>query len=179
MSPLSHSSTLTSSAVEISVWKSSTSLCKVRLARSLRRVSHLTISTSIAIRFIKFSASEQQWLARIDSAREEELKWLFRTRTNYMLMNVSRLLPVDLSFVELTSVFRSTVSMDLHARCDPPSRLRLLDQSRRPRTRHFHRLRKSRPVHFVASADGSPPDVAFHDHAEFVSCALLSLVSLI
>ncbi|KAK4048522.1 hypothetical protein OIV83_004690 [Microbotryomycetes sp. JL201] len=41
-----------------------------------------------AIRFVKYSASEQQWLDRTFQARNEELAWLLRTRLNYLLINI-------------------------------------------------------------------------------------------
>ncbi|KAM0786024.1 hypothetical protein ACM66B_006839 [Microbotryomycetes sp. NB124-2] len=41
-----------------------------------------------AIRFVKYSASEQQWLDRTFKARNEELAWLLKTRLNYLLINI-------------------------------------------------------------------------------------------
>ncbi|KAK4053631.1 hypothetical protein OIO90_003870 [Microbotryomycetes sp. JL221] len=41
-----------------------------------------------AIRFVKYSASEEQWLERTFKARNEELGWLLKTRLNYLLINI-------------------------------------------------------------------------------------------
>lgn len=44
-----------------------------------------------AIRFVKYSATEEQWLGRVFSARTVELGWLLRTRMNNLFINVSPL----------------------------------------------------------------------------------------
>lgn len=44
-----------------------------------------------AIRFVKYSASEEQWLAKTFRARKEELDWLLKTRVNYLMISVSSL----------------------------------------------------------------------------------------
>ena len=41
-----------------------------------------------AIRFIKYSASEEEWLKRVFSARTAELAWLLKTRLNSLCINV-------------------------------------------------------------------------------------------
>lgn len=42
-----------------------------------------------AIRFVKYSASEGQWLDRVFSARTFELSQLLRTRLNNLMIGVS------------------------------------------------------------------------------------------
>lgn len=41
-----------------------------------------------SIRFVKYSASEPQWLERVFSARTVELGWLLKTRLNSLIINV-------------------------------------------------------------------------------------------
>lgn len=42
-----------------------------------------------AIRFVKYSASEDQWLGKVFAARTAELGWLLKTRLNFLMINVS------------------------------------------------------------------------------------------
>ena len=50
-----------------------------------------------AIRFIKYSASEEDWLKRVFSARTAELAWLLKTRLNSLCINVIWNFTPDLS----------------------------------------------------------------------------------
>lgn len=39
----------------------------------------------VAIRFVKYSADEQNWLRRVGEKRDTELKWLLKTRINNLV----------------------------------------------------------------------------------------------
>jgi len=41
-----------------------------------------------AIRFVKYSASEEQWLGKVFNARTAELAWLLKTRMNNLMINI-------------------------------------------------------------------------------------------
>lgn len=41
----------------------------------------------VAIRFVKYSADEQNWLRRVGEKRDTELKWLLKTRINNLVSN--------------------------------------------------------------------------------------------
>ncbi|GAA5937761.1 uncharacterized protein JCM15063_002109 [Sporobolomyces koalae] len=65
---------------------------RIKIHRSMlsARDSRMEVINELfnAIRFVKYSADERNWLRRVGDKRETELKWLLRTRLNSMFLNV-------------------------------------------------------------------------------------------
>ncbi|GAA5902673.1 uncharacterized protein JCM6883_007204 [Sporobolomyces salmoneus] len=66
---------------------------RIKIHRSMlsARDSRMEVINELfnAIRFVKYSADEQNWLRRVGEKRDTELKWLLKTRINNLVMLIS------------------------------------------------------------------------------------------
>ncbi|GAA6016442.1 hypothetical protein JCM11491_002414 [Sporobolomyces phaffii] len=65
---------------------------RIKIHRSMlsARDSRMEVINELfnAIRFVKYSADEQNWLRRVGEKRDTELNWLLKTRINNLLINI-------------------------------------------------------------------------------------------
>ncbi|GAA5886210.1 hypothetical protein JCM16303_004461 [Sporobolomyces ruberrimus] len=65
---------------------------RIKIHRSMlsARDSRMEVINELfnAIRFVKYSADEQNWLRRVGEKRDTELDWLLKTRINNLLINI-------------------------------------------------------------------------------------------
>ncbi|GAA5957716.1 hypothetical protein JCM3765_003743 [Sporobolomyces pararoseus] len=66
---------------------------RIKIHRSMlsARDSRMEVINELfnAIRFVKYSADERNWLRKVGEKREDELKWLLKTRINNLVMLIS------------------------------------------------------------------------------------------